>query len=394
MSIPTIRDLDVKGQRVLVRVDFNVPLDENGKVTDDTRVRAALPTIRYLIEEGARVVLMSHMGRPKGEVVPELSTQAPGSVLAELLEADVIQTDDCVGWGAKKLVQDLPEGGVLLLENLRFHGDEKSGDESFAQRIAELGDCYVSDAFGALHRAHASVSVVPGFFQNRRAAGFLVEEELRKLQTLLDEPAKPFVAVLGGAKVSDKIGVMEALLRKVDSILVGGAMAYTFLKAKEIPTGSSRVEDDKVWLARKILDRANDCGTAIRLPTDHVVAPSIDAEDQSRITTSLEAGSMGLDIGPATIERYALELMGASTIFWNGPMGVFEREAFSRGTEGVARAVARSDAYSVVGGGDSAAAIAKFGLQDAISHLSTGGGASLQFLEGKPLPGIRALEEG
>lgn len=393
MSIPTIRDLDVANKRVLVRVDFNVPLDGEGQVTDDTRVRAALPTIRHLIEQEARVVLMSHLGRPKGEYHAKLSTRAPGSVLAELLDHEVLHTDDCVGWGARKLIQDLAPGGVLLLENLRFHADEKSGDSSFAARLAELGDCYVSDAFGVLHRAHASVAEVPKLFAGRRAAGFLVEEELTKLQALIDAPAKPFVAVLGGAKVSDKMGVLEALVRKVDVLLIGGAMAYTFLKAKGVPTGGSRVEDDKVWLAKKIIDRANELGVALRLPTDHVVAPAIDEEDQARVVTQLEDGSMGLDIGPDTIERYALELMGASTIFWNGPMGVFEREAFASGTEGVARAVSRSKAYSVVGGGDSAAAISRFDLTDSISHVSTGGGASLRFLEGKPLPGIDALEE-
>jgi phosphoglycerate kinase len=394
MSIPSLRDLDVAGKRVLVRVDFNVPLDAEGNVTDDTRVRAALPTLRHLIDEGAKIILMSHLGRPRGEVKLQYSTSAPGSVLAELLGSDVVHTDDCIGWGARKLAQDLDEGAVLLLENLRFHGDEKAGNENFAGRLAELGDCYVSDAFGVLHRAHASVSELPKYFEGRRAAGFLVERELDRLGVLRTSPAKPFVAVLGGAKVSDKMGVIEALLRKVDVLLIGGAMAYTFLKAKDIPTGSSLVENDKVWLAKKLLKRASDLGVGIRLPTDHVVAPDFDAEDQARIVTQIEPGMMGLDIGPQTVERYALELQSAATIFWNGPMGVFEKPAFASGSEGVARAVARSDAYSVVGGGDSAAAIAKFGLGGEISHVSTGGGASLQFLEGKVLPGIQALEEG
>ena len=393
MGIPSLRDLDVAGKRVLVRVDFNVPLDDDGNVTDDTRVRAALPTLRHLLDEGAKVILMSHLGRPKGEANPDYSTAAPGSVLAELLGTDVLHTDDCVGWGARKLAQDMDEGSVLLLENLRFHGDEKSGNEGFAGQLAELGECYVSDAFGVLHRPHASVSELPKYFEGRRAAGFLVERELSKLGALKDAPAKPFVAVLGGAKVSDKMGVIEALLRKVDVLLIGGAMAYTFLKAKDIPTGSSRVEDDKVWLAKKLLARANELGVGIRLPTDHIVAPAFDAEEEAAIAKQLESGMMGLDIGPETTERYALELQSASTIFWNGPMGVFEKTAFSKGTEGIARAVAHSDAYSVVGGGDSAAAIAKFGLSDAISHVSTGGGASLEFLEGKVLPGIKALEE-
>jgi len=393
MGIPSLHDLDVAGKRVLVRVDFNVPLDEDGQVTDDTRVRAALPTLRHLVDEGAKLILMSHLGRPKGAVKPEYSTAAPGSVLADLLGTDVIHTDDCVGWGARKLAQDLDPGGVLLLENLRFHGDEESGDDSFARRLAELGDCYVSDAFGVLHRAHASVSELPKYFPGQRAAGFLVERELTQLGALQEGAAKPFVAVLGGAKVSDKIGVIDALLRKVDVLLIGGAMAYTFLRAKDIPTGSSRVEEDKVWLAKNLLKKADDLGVAIRLPTDHVVAPAIDAEDEARVVSQLERGMMGLDIGPQTVERYALELQSAETIFWNGPMGVFERPAFAAGSEGVAHAVSRSDAYSVVGGGDSAAAIAKFGLSDSISHVSTGGGASLEFLQGKVLPGIKALEE-
>lgn len=393
MAIPSLRDLDVAGKRVLVRVDFNVPLDEDGQVTDDTRVRAALPTLRYLIDEGAKIILMTHLGRPKGAVNPKLSTSAPGSVLAELLGTDVLHTDDCVGWGARKLVQELDDGSVLLLENLRFHSDEENGDEGFARRLAELGEFFVSDAFGVLHRSHASVSELPKHFVGRRAAGFLVERELKELEELRRGAKKPFVAVLGGAKVSDKLGVIEALLTKIDVLLVGGAMAYTLLRAKDIPTGSSLVEEDKVWLAKKLLRKAETLGVAIRLPTDHVVAPAIDADDKALVVSQLELGMMGLDIGPQTVARYALELQSASTIFWNGPMGVFERTAFAAGSEGVARAVARSEAYSVVGGGDSAAAIAKFGLSEAISHISTGGGASLEFLQGKVLPGVAALEE-
>lgn len=392
MTTPSLESLDVAGKQVLVRVDFNVPLDEEGAVTDDTRVRAALPTIRYLVERNAKVILMSHLGRPKGEVKPEFSTQAPASVLAGLLGQDVLHTDDCVGWGARKLAQDLDPGAVLMLENLRFHRGEKQGDAAFTDALAELGDLFVSDAFGVLHRAHASVSELPARFEGRRAAGFLVQRELDKLGALNDSPGKPFVAVLGGAKVSDKMGVIEALLRKVNVILIGGAMAYTFLKAKEVPTGGSRVEEDKVWLAKKLLDRANALGVAIRLPTDHVVSDSLENESGAEVRKDLPEGLMGLDIGPETVERYSLELQGASTIFWNGPMGVFERNAFSRGTAGIAQAVARSRAYSVVGGGDSAAAIAKFGLSDEVSHVSTGGGASLEFLEGKTLPGIKALE--
>ena len=393
MTIPSVCDLDVAGKRVLVRVDFNVPLDGDGQVTDDTRVRAALPTLQHLLERGARVVLMSHLGRPKGKVISGLSTRPAGSVLAGLLGTDVIHADDCVGWGPRKLAKDLSDGQVLLLENLRFHPEEKKGDEGFASKLAELGDVYVCDAFGTMHRAHASVAVVPGLFPGRKAAGFLVERELKMLGALLDGPGKPFVAVLGGAKVSDKIGVIEALLRKVDVLLIGGAMAYTFLKAKDVPVGTSRVEQDKVWLARKLLDKAKDLGVAIRLPTDHVVSTAFDADDEAKVVNTIEDGWMGLDIGPATGERFALELATASTILWNGPMGVFEKKAYARGTAGVARAAARSRAYSVIGGGDSAAAISKFGLADEVSHVSTGGGASLEFIEGKELPGIAALKK-
>ena len=393
MGVRAVRDLDVGGKRVLVRVDFNVPLDGEGNVADDTRIRAALPTLQLLLDGGAKLILMSHLGRPKGQVKPSLSLEVAGSRLAELLERPVIHTDDCIGWGARKLAHDLNDGDVLLLENLRFHAAETAGDRSFAESLAELGDLYVSDAFGTLHRAHASVAVVPELFKGRRAAGLLVDRELIKLGELLDTPDKPFVAVLGGAKVSDKIKVIESLLRRVNVLLVGGAMAYTFLEAKGIAVGSSRVEKDKVWLARKILDKANDLGVAIRLPQDHVVAPALDAPEQAEVTRDLVPGMMGLDIGPDTLERYALEVQQAQTVFWNGPMGVFEVDAFARGTEGLARAVARSRAYSVIGGGDSAAAVAKFGLADEVSHVSTGGGASLEFLEGKVLPGIAALEE-
>ncbi len=394
MAVRSVRDLDVRGKRVLVRVDFNVPMDGDGDVTDDTRIRAALPTLQLLLDDGAKLVLMSHLGRPGGEVKPALTTEHAGARLAGLLERPVIHTDDCIGWGARKLAHDLSEGDVLLLENLRFHAGETAGDASFAEKLAELGDLYVSDAFGTLHRAHASVAVVPTHFKGRRAAGLLVDRELDKLGALMNEPGKPFVAVLGGAKVSDKIKVIESLLKRVDVLLIGGAMAYTFLQAKGIDIGASRVEEDKIWLAKKILARANDLGVGIRLPLDHVVAPALDAPEQAQVVRSLEPGMMGLDIGPDTLERYALEVQQASTVFWNGPMGVFEVDAFASGTEGLARAVARSRAYSVIGGGDSAAAVAKFGLADDVSHVSTGGGASLEFLKGKVLPGIAALEEG
>ena len=389
----SLEQLDVAGKRVLVRVDFNTPMDESGsKVSDDTRIRAALPTIEHLRGQGARIILMSHLGRPAGKVDHRFSTEPCAVRLAELLDCDILHTDDCVGWGARKLANELPEGGVLLLENLRFHAGEKTGEASFASHLAELGDCYVSDAFGVLHRGHASVSVLPSLFPGQAAAGFLVQRELEQLSNLSGEPSKPYLAILGGAKVSDKIGVIDALLRRVDTLLIGGAMAYTFLRAEDLPTGDSLVEEDKVWLARKMLSRAKNLGVKILLPNDHVVAPGFDQEDEARVVTVLEDGMMGLDIGPATVERYSLEIQNAATILWNGPMGVFEKRAFSTGTEGVAKAVARSGAFSVVGGGDSAAAVVLFGLADQVSHVSTGGGASLEYIEGRELPGLKALE--
>ena len=389
----SVRDLDVAGKRVLVRVDFNVPLDEDGNVTDDTRVRAALPTIEHLREQGARIILMSHLGRPKGKVVPGMSTAPAGSILADLLGTKVLHTDDCVGWGPRKLVKELGEGEILLLENLRFHAEEKAGDAGFAEQLAELGDLYVSDAFGVLHRAHASVVALPALFAGRKAAGLLVAKEVRKLGALVDKPTKPYVAVIGGAKVSDKIKVLQALLNSVDVLLIGGAMAYTFLRAQGIPTGNSLVEEDKVWMAERILEQAKELGVGVRLPTDHVVSTAFGDQDNAQVVQLLDKGWMGFDIGPATVERYAMELIGAKTVFWNGPMGVFEQKAFAAGTEAVARAIAKSPAYSVVGGGDSAAAVAKFGLADEVSHVSTGGGASLEYIQGVALPGLTALEE-
>ena len=393
MGIRSLEELEVTGRRVLVRVDFNTPLTADGDVADDTRVRAALTTIRHLIERGARIILMTHLGRPNGHRDPRYTTEAPASKLAELLNCPVLHTDDCIGWGARKLAMDLTDGDVLVLENTRFHPGEKAADRSFAEKLAELGELYVNDAFGTCHRGDASVAVVPTFFEGRRAAGFLVARELKKLSALIDSPKRPYVALLGGAKVSDKIGVIDALLMKVDALLIGGAMAYTFLAAQGTDVGSSRVETDKVWLAKKLLDKAKSLGVDIVLPMDHVVSSSIEAEDEARDVIDLEPGMMGLDIGPRTAERYSARLMAAQTIFWNGPMGVFEREAFAAGTRTVANAFAESPGYSVVGGGDSAAAIAAFGLSDRVGHVSTGGGASLEFLEGKELPGLKALEE-
>ncbi len=392
MGIRSLDELEVTGKRVLVRVDFNTPLTPDGGVADDTRVRAALPTIRHLIERGARTILMSHLGRPKGQVDMRYSTEAPASKLAELLNCSVLHTDDCIGWGARKLALDLSDGDVLVLENTRFHPGEKGADRGFAEKLAELGEFYVNDAFGTCHRGDASVAVVPTFFEGRRAAGYLVARELEKL-SLLNAPKRPYVAVLGGAKVSDKIGVIDSLLTKVDALLIGGAMAYTFLAAQGTEIGSSRVETDKIWLAKKLLDKAKSLNVDIVLPQDHVVAPSLEADAHARNVVDLEPGMMGLDIGPRTAERYSARIMAARTLFWNGPMGVFEREAFASGTRTVANAFAESPGYTVVGGGDSAAAIAAFGLADRVGHVSTGGGASLEFIEGKELPGLKVLEE-
>ena len=393
MAIRTIAELDVTGRRVLVRVDFNTPLTPDGAVADDTRVQAALPTIRHLIERGARIILMTHLGRPNGKREPRFSTEAPASKLAELLACPVIHTDDCIGWGARKLALDMNDGDVLVLENTRFHEGEQAADHSFAEKLAELGELYVNDAFGTCHRGDASVAVVPTFFAERRAAGFLVAREIKMLGRLMDAPKRPYLAVLGGAKVSDKIAVIDSLLNRVDALLIGGAMAYTFLAAQDLEVGSSRVETDKVWLAKKLLDKAKSLDVDLVLPIDHVVAPAIDSPELAQTVTDLSPGLMGLDIGPKTAERYSARIMAAQTLFWNGPMGVFEVDVFADGTRHVANAFAESPGYSVVGGGDSAAAVARFGLADRMDHVSTGGGASLEFLEGKGLPGLHALEE-
>ena len=393
MVIRSVDELEVAGRRVLVRVDFNTPLTADGEVADDTRVRAALPTIRHLIERGARTILMTHLGRPNSQRDPRYTTEAPASKLAELLNVPVIHTDDCIGWGARKLAMDLTDGDVLVLENTRFHPGEKGAERTFAERLSELGELYVNDAFGTCHRGDASVAVLPTFFGGRRAAGFLVARELKMLSGLLDAPKRPYIAVLGGAKVSDKIGVIDSLLTRVDALLIGGAMAYTFLAAQGTDIGASRVEADKVWLAKKLLDKAKSLNVDIVLPLDHVVAPSIEAESEACSVADIEPGMMGLDIGPRTAERYSARIMAARTLFWNGPMGVFERPAFAAGTRTVANAFAESPGYSVVGGGDSAAAMALFGLAGRVSHVSTGGGASLEFMEGKVLPGLKALEE-
>ena len=395
-QIRTIDQLDLAGKRVFIRVDFNVPLDEKGRVTDDARIRAALPTIRHAIAARARVILASHLGRPKGDPSDKVKfTLEPAAQrLSELLDQDVILADDCIGDGVKKAVSDLGEGQVLLLENLRFHKGEEGNDEAFCRDLAALADVWVNDAFGTAHRAHASTAGMARFVKER-AGGFLIQKEVEYLGRVLARPERPFVAILGGAKVSDKIKVLENLIGKADSVLVGGAMAYTFLAAKGVPVGKSRVEQDKLELARQILDKAKAKGIDFELPVDHVCAaePKETAERVVVNGAAIPDGLMGLDIGPKTLDRYRQRILTAKTVFWNGPMGLFEQKPWAEGTFGVARAMAESPGVTVVGGGDSAAAVEEAGLVSRMKHVSTGGGASLEFIEGRELPGVKVLEE-
>ena len=394
MTKYSIRDLPIDAKRVFIRVDFNVPI-KGGRIGDETRLDASLPTIKYALERNATVVLASHLGRPKGKPNPEFSLKPVAVRLGELLGGrEVVFAENCVGDPARSAVARAQKAGkVVLLENLRFHAEEEANDESFAKELAEWGDIYVNDAFGAAHRAHASVAaIVPHF--SHAGAGRLMEKELRYLGMALGEPERPFVGILGGAKVSDKIEVIENLLGRVDRLLVGGAMAYTFFKALGLPTGKSLVEDDKLDAARDIVSHAKARGVEFSLPVDHVVAAKMEAGVSTAVLAVNDTAigdRMGLDIGPETIRRYAQQIADAKTVVWNGPMGVFEIDAFAAGTLGVAKAVSAVNGTTIVGGGDSVAAINKAGVADRITHISTGGGASLEFLGGRTLPGVEAL---
>lgn len=389
MDLKTIKDFDVSGKKVLVRVDFNVPLDDEGKVADDTRIKATLPTIKYLVDKGAKVILMSHLGRPKGKVVEKLRLDDVARRLEELLGSEVKKVDDCIGPQVAKAVEELKQGEVLLLENLRFHPGEEKNDPDFAKSLASLADLYVNDAFGTAHRAHASTVGVAEYLP--AAAGLLMEKEIKVLGSILFDPAHPFVAVLGGAKVADKIGVLQNLVNKVDAILLGGGIANTFLKAKGLELGDSLVDDEHLEFAKKFLVVAKERDVRVELPLDLVIASSEGNSVQVVDSGSVPEGWKALDIGPRTADLYSRLIKEAKTAFWNGPMGVFEKDEFAHGSEMIAKALCEPGLISVVGGGDSLAVLEKYGLTGQVTHASTGGGASLEFLEGRELPGVAVL---
>jgi len=400
MSKLSIKDLELDGKRIFMRVDFNVPVDEGGGVLDDTRIVETLPTIEYAVRHHARLVLASHLGRPKGKANPKMSLKPVAERLRNLLDTRIGRginvgfAPDCVGMQAEEMASKLEKGHTLLLENLRFHAEEEANDEHFSRQLAKLAEYYVNDAFGTAHRAHASTVGITKFVK-KSAAGLLMQKELDYLGKALHHPGRPFVAILGGAKVSDKIPVIQNLIDKVDALLIGGGMAYTFLKSRGMEVGNSLVEDDKIELAHKLLGQAKARGIKFLLPVDHVVAAKIAPDAKTHIVAEghvIPAGQMGLDIGPKTVELFSEPIENASTIVWNGPMGVFEQEPFAHGTYAIARAVAANrPAVSIVGGGDSVSAVHNAGVADKITHISTGGGASLEFLEGKKLPGVEAL---
>lgn len=393
MEKKTIRDIEVAGKRVFVRVDYNVPMDKSGAITDDTRIVATLPTLKYLIENQAAVILAAHLGRPKGKPVSEFSLAPIAKRLAVLLGQEVLFAEDCIGAGPENMAKNLRGGQVLLLENLRFHSEEEKNDPDFSKQLAALADLAINDAFGVSHRAHASVEGITKFLPT--VAGLLMEKEVAFLGKAVSTPEHPYIAIIGGAKVSDKIGVIANLLTKVDVLIIGGGMANTFIAAQGYATGKSLVEADKLDMARGLLEDAKKRGVKLLLPSDVIVADQFAAEAQTKVVSidQIPSDWMALDIGPASGKAFADALIGAKQIVWNGPMGVFEMDAFAKGTESVALAVAASTGTTIVGGGDSIAAIEKVGVQDKISHISTGGGASLEFLEGKVLPGIAAIND-
>jgi len=394
MQKKTVRDVDFKGKRVLMRADFNVPLNENGEITDDTRIRATLPTIQYILEHGGRLAICSHLGRPKGAPDPKYSLKPVAKRLSELLGQEVKMLPDCVGDEVKKAVFSLKDGQVCLLENVRFHPGEMENDPEHSKKLAELGEIFVNDAFGSAHREQCSVSGVTKFIETS-VAGFLMEKEIEFLVQAIENPDRPFLAIMGGAKISGKIDVIQNLLSKVDGILIGGAMAYTLLKAKGIPVGKSLVEDDRIDMAKDVLKAVERKGIKFMLPLDHLVAPEVKEGAPVQVTQGVEIpdDQCGVDIGPQTIAAYRKEIAGAKTILWNGPMGVFEIPAFAKGTMAIAEALAESKAKTIIGGGDSVSAVNKAGVADKITHISTGGGASLELLEGKPLPGLVTLSD-
>ena len=393
MSKKTVKDIDLKGKKVLVRCDFNVPMDEQKNITDNTRIVAALPTIKYLLENNCAIILCSHLGRPKGEFKPEFSLQPVAKELSKLLDKEIIMAKDVIGEDATSKASNLKQGEILLLENVRFHREETDNDAEFSKKLAGLAEVYVNDAFGAAHRAHASTSGVAQFLP--AVSGFLIEKELKYLGNAISNPERPFVAILGGAKVSDKIGVIDSLLEKVDTLMIGGGMAYTFFKAQGYGVGDSICELDKLDLATELMAKAKEKGVKFMLPVDTKIGKEFKPDTESKVVpwTEIPDGWEGFDIGTKTIEMFSEELKNAKTVVWNGPVGLFEFDQFAIGTSSIAKVLSEIDATTIIGGGDSAAAVKKAGLEDKMTHISTGGGASLEFLEGKKLPGIECLQD-
>ena len=393
MNKKTVKDIDLKGKKVFVRCDFNVPMDENQNITDNTRIKAALPTIKYLLEQNCKIILASHLGRPKGEVKPEFSLKPVAKELSKLLGKDVIMANDVIGEDATSKAENLKEGEIMLLENVRFHREETDNDPEFAKKLASMAEIFVNDAFGTAHRAHASTTGIADYIPG--VAGFLIEKELKFLGNAINNPERPFVAILGGAKVSDKIGVIDSLLDKVDTLMIGGGMAYTFFKAQGYNVGNSLCEVEKTDLALEAMEKAKSKGVKLLLPIDTKIGKEFkpDTESKTVAWTEIPDEWEGFDIGEKTIEMFKKELQNAKTVIWNGPLGLFEFDQFAIGTNEIAKTLADLDATTIIGGGDSAAAVTKAGLADKMTHISTGGGASLEFLEGKKLPGIECLQD-